>query len=94
MTTVLVVDDETNLLDLVKGYLKRESFVVVTASDGPAAVDAARALRPDLVVLDLMLPGFDGSLPPPAPVHRCVRLDAHRTRRRGRSRRRSRSWSR
>jgi two-component system, OmpR family, alkaline phosphatase synthesis response regulator PhoP len=60
MTTVLVVDDETNLLDLVTGYLEREGFVVATASDGPAAVDAARALRPDLVVLDLMLPGFDG----------------------------------
>jgi len=60
MTTVLVVDDEANLLDLVKGYLEREGFVVATASDGPSAVDAARALRPDLVVLDLMLPGFDG----------------------------------
>jgi len=60
MPTVLVVDDETNLLDLVKGYLEREGFVVTTASDGPAAVDVARALRPDLVVLDLMLPGFDG----------------------------------
>jgi two-component system alkaline phosphatase synthesis response regulator PhoP len=60
MTTVLVVDDEPNLIDLVKGYLEREGFVVVTASDGPSAVDAARTLRPDLVVLDLMLPGFDG----------------------------------
>jgi two-component system alkaline phosphatase synthesis response regulator PhoP len=60
MTTILVVDDEANLIDLVKGYLEREGFVVVTASDGPSAVDAARALRPDLVVLDLMLPGFDG----------------------------------
>jgi two-component system alkaline phosphatase synthesis response regulator PhoP len=60
MTTVLVVDDEANLIDLVKGYLEREGFVVATASDGPSAVDAARALRPDLVVLDLMLPGFDG----------------------------------
>ena len=60
MTTVLVVDDEANLLDLVKGYLEREGFVVATASDGPTAVDTARALGPDLVVLDLMLPGFDG----------------------------------
>jgi DNA-binding response OmpR family regulator len=60
MTTVLVVDDEANLVDLVKGYLEREGFVVATAADGPAAVDAAYALRPDLVVLDLMLPGFDG----------------------------------
>jgi len=60
VTTVLVVDDEPNLLDLVTGYLEREGFAVATASDGPTAVDAARALGPDLVVLDLMLPGFDG----------------------------------
>jgi two-component system, OmpR family, alkaline phosphatase synthesis response regulator PhoP len=60
MTTVLVVDDEANLVDLVKGYLEREGYVVATASDGPTAVDTARALGPDLVVLDLMLPGFDG----------------------------------
>src|SRR5579864_1451690 len=60
MTTVLVVDDEANLVDLVRGYLEREGFVVATASDGPTAVDTARAIQPDLVVLDLMLPGFDG----------------------------------
>jgi two-component system, OmpR family, alkaline phosphatase synthesis response regulator PhoP len=60
MTTVLVVDDEANLVDLVTGYLEREGFVVATASDGPTAVDTARAIQPDLVVLDLMLPGFDG----------------------------------
>jgi two-component system, OmpR family, alkaline phosphatase synthesis response regulator PhoP len=60
MTTVLIVDDEANLVDLVKGYLEREGFEVATAADGPSAVDAAHALRPDLVVLDLMLPGFDG----------------------------------
>ena len=60
MTTVLVVDDEANLVDLVTGYLEREGFVVASASDGPTAVDTARAIQPDLVVLDLMLPGFDG----------------------------------
>ena len=60
MTNVLVVDDEPNLVDLVKGYLEREGFEVSAASDGPTAVDVARAIRPDLVVLDLMLPGFDG----------------------------------
>src|SRR5256712_573130 len=60
MTTILVVDDEPNLVDLVKGYLEREGFEVSAASDGPSAVDVAHALRPDLVVLDLMLPGFDG----------------------------------
>jgi two-component system, OmpR family, alkaline phosphatase synthesis response regulator PhoP len=60
MTSVLIVDDEPNLVDLVKSYLEREGFTVASASDGPAAVDAARRLRPDVVVLDLMLPGFDG----------------------------------
>jgi len=60
MTHVLVVDDEDNLVDLVRGYLEREGFSVSTAGDGPAAVDAARTEPPDLVVLDVMLPGFDG----------------------------------
>jgi DNA-binding response OmpR family regulator len=60
MTTVLIVDDEANLVELVKGYLEREGFGVVTACDGPSGVDAARSSRPDVVVLDLMLPGFDG----------------------------------
>ena len=60
MTHILVVDDEENLVDLVRGYLEREGFRVSAASDGPSAVDAARADKPDLVVLDVMLPGFDG----------------------------------
>ncbi len=60
MTHVLVVDDEQNLLDLVQSYLEREGFTVAVASDGPAAVEAVRRERPDVVVLDLMLPGFDG----------------------------------
>lgn len=60
MTTILVVDDEQNLVDLVKGYLEREGFVVLTAVDGPSAVEVTRARRPDLIVLDVMLPGFDG----------------------------------
>ena len=60
MAIVLVVDDEQNLLDLVRGYLQTEGFTVTTARDGPSAVEAARSARPDVVVLDLMLPGFDG----------------------------------
>ena len=60
MVTVLVVDDERNLLDLVEGYLKAEGFTVATAMDGPSAVDSAREVQPDVVVLDVMLPGFDG----------------------------------
>ncbi len=58
--TVLIVDDEPNLVDLVKTYLERESFAVATATDGPSAVDAARRIAPDVIVLDVMLPGFDG----------------------------------
>ncbi len=60
METILVVDDEQNLIDLVKGYLEREGFVVLTAGDGPTAVDVTRARKPDLIILDIMLPGFDG----------------------------------
>jgi two-component system alkaline phosphatase synthesis response regulator PhoP len=60
VTKVLVVDDESNLVDLVEGYLNHEGFDVVVARDGPSAVESARALTPDLIILDLMLPGFDG----------------------------------
>jgi two-component system, OmpR family, alkaline phosphatase synthesis response regulator PhoP len=60
MTTVLIVDDEPNLVELLKGYLERESFIVASASDGPSAIDAVRSVAPDVIVLDLMLPGFDG----------------------------------
>jgi DNA-binding response OmpR family regulator len=60
VTKVLIVDDELNLVELVKGYLEREGFEVLVARDGPSAVEKARAHSPDLIVLDLMLPGFDG----------------------------------
>jgi DNA-binding response OmpR family regulator len=60
MTKILVVDDEISLVELVRGYLEREGFSVTSARDGPAAVEAVRNQLPDLVVLDLMLPGFDG----------------------------------
>jgi len=57
---VLVVDDETSLATVIAGYLEREGFQVTLAYDGPTAVAQARRDRPDLVVLDVMLPGFDG----------------------------------
>src|SRR6266540_6373798 len=60
MTHALVVDDEQNLIDLVKSYLEREGFTVAVAADGPSAIEAVRREQPDIVVLDLMLPGFDG----------------------------------
>jgi DNA-binding response OmpR family regulator len=57
---ILVVDDEPPILELVRGYLEREGFTVHTAEDGLAAVEQVRADKPDVVVLDLMLPGLDG----------------------------------
>jgi len=57
---ILVVDDEPTLVATLKYNLEREKFHVITAADGPTALDAARGARPDLIVLDLMLPGLDG----------------------------------
>ena len=56
----LVVDDEAPLVDLVRSYLEREGFEVASAHDGERAVDLAREFGPDVIVLDLMLPGIDG----------------------------------
>jgi two-component system alkaline phosphatase synthesis response regulator PhoP len=58
--TILVVDDEPPILDLIASYLRADGFSVHTAQDGPGALAQARALRPDLIVLDVMLPGMDG----------------------------------
>jgi DNA-binding response OmpR family regulator len=58
--TVLVVDDERNIVDLVRLYLEKEGLRVVVASDGRQALEAHARQAPDLVVLDLMLPGLDG----------------------------------
>jgi DNA-binding response OmpR family regulator len=60
MTRVLVVDDEMKIARLVRDYLTEAGFDVVVARTGPAAVSSARADRPDLIVLDLGLPGIDG----------------------------------
>jgi len=57
---ILIVDDEDNITNLVRAYLEREGFAVRTAADGRAALQQAHATQPDLVVLDLMLPGMDG----------------------------------
>jgi two-component system alkaline phosphatase synthesis response regulator PhoP len=59
-TKILVVDDERSILDLVTAYLRNEGYEVYTAADGLSALTAARAYQPDLVVLDIMLPGMDG----------------------------------
>ncbi len=58
--TVLVVDDEPTIVEVVARYLVRAGFEAREAFDGPGALEAARLHRPDLVVLDVMLPGFDG----------------------------------
>lgn len=58
--TILVVDDEPRIVELARDYLEHAGFRVITASDGRGALDSARRHRPDLVVLDLGLPGLDG----------------------------------
>ena len=57
---VLVVDDEPSLAELLASVLRYEGWEIQTASDGTGAVRAAREFRPDAVVLDIMLPDFDG----------------------------------
>jgi two-component system response regulator ResD len=58
--SILVVEDEPTIAEVVARYLVRAGYDTRTAHDGPAAVAAALSSRPDLVVLDIMLPGFDG----------------------------------
>jgi len=57
---ILVVDDEPPIVELVRGYLERYGYEVLVAADGPSAIQSARAVGPDVIVLDLMLPGLDG----------------------------------
>jgi two-component system alkaline phosphatase synthesis response regulator PhoP len=60
MTKILVIDDEPSIINLVTAYLKPEGYEVYTAADGNAGLKSARAFKPDLIILDLMLPGMDG----------------------------------
>jgi DNA-binding response OmpR family regulator len=60
MKTILVVDDEPKIATLARDYLEHAGFAVLTASDGTSALATIRQRRPDLVVLDLGLPGLDG----------------------------------
>jgi len=57
---VLVIDDDVNTVELVKLYLTRDGYKVITAFEGNEALRTAREGHPDLIVLDLMLPGIDG----------------------------------
>ena len=73
MTTkrVLVVEDERTIAEAVAARLRAEGFEVAIAGDGPGAVETARRIRPDAIVLDVMLPGFDG-------LEVCRRIQAER----------------
>jgi two-component system alkaline phosphatase synthesis response regulator PhoP len=71
VATVLVVDDEPQIVKLVRDYLEHAGFSVVAASDGPSALRAVRTVRPDLIVLDLGLPVLDG-----VDVTRSIRRDS------------------
>jgi len=68
---ILVVEDDPTITEAVAARLRAEGFQVRTAGDGPAAVEAAEAWQPDLLVLDVMLPGFDG-------LEVCRRVQAQR----------------
>jgi DNA-binding response OmpR family regulator len=60
MTTILIVEDEARLGDILEQYLRREGFATERAMSGPRALELWRAARPALMLLDLMLPGMDG----------------------------------
>ena len=57
---ILAIDDEPSILNLVASYLRAEGYEYITAKDGPSGLKAARTFQPDLIVLDIMLPGMDG----------------------------------
>ena len=60
MSLVLVVDDDYNICDLITMYLEKEGYKVVTANDGVQALEVFKTAAPDMVLLDIMLPGMDG----------------------------------
>jgi len=60
MKTILVVDDEPKIVQIARDYLEHAGFSVLAASEGKSALDIARSAKPDLVILDLGLPGLDG----------------------------------
>jgi DNA-binding response OmpR family regulator len=72
MKKILVVDDEPQITQLAQAYLEQAGFSVLTMKDGPTAVAAFRSEKPDLIVLDLGLPGLDG-----LDVTRTVRKDSN-----------------
>jgi DNA-binding response OmpR family regulator len=69
--TIAVIEDEATIAQAISARLTREGFTVQTADDGPGGVDLCKRIRPDLVILDLMLPGLDG-------LEVCRRIQADR----------------
>ena len=72
MKTILVVDDERKIIQLARDYLEHAGLTVLAAQDGEAALATARAAQPDMVILDLGLPGMDG-----LDVARALRKGSH-----------------
>jgi two-component system alkaline phosphatase synthesis response regulator PhoP len=60
MLTILIIEDETRIAHWVREYFEQGGFRALIASDGPTGLQLARSERPDLIILDLMLPGMDG----------------------------------
>src|ERR671918_534642 len=69
--TIAVIEDEATIAQAISACLMREGFTVQTADDGPGGVDLCKRIRPDLVILDLMLPRLDG-------LEVCRRIQADR----------------
>lgn len=68
---ILIVDDEPDIVDLLRLRLESAGYEVITAADGKEALDTARTLVPDLIILDVMLPTMDGFM-----VSRMLKFDA------------------
>jgi two-component system phosphate regulon response regulator PhoB len=60
MKSILIIEDEKDIVDLIEYHLKQAGFSVISALDGPTGLERARKKRPDLIILDLMLPGMGG----------------------------------
>ena len=68
-STILVVDDELDILEFVGYNLRKEGYIVLTANNGLAAIEIAQEKTPDLVILDVMMPDMDG-------IETCERMRA------------------
>ena len=60
MAKILVIEDELKIIQIIEAYLKKEGHQVFSATDGIGGLEQAKQLSPDLIILDLMLPGLSG----------------------------------